>query len=75
MKKHVEICYHPHCEQTDEIIILYRLFHNHEKQDQLTLIVRKNVQGLPKIETDCYLGSKINQKMKDTHRLITTIES
>lgn len=70
MKEHVEKCYHPHCEQVGEIIMIYNLFQNSDKQDLLTLIVRRNVKGLPKIETDCYEGSKINQKMKETHRLI-----
>lgn len=57
----------------DEIIILYDLFKNNQKQDPVTLIVRRNVKGLPKLETDCYLGSKINSKMKETHRLISVM--
>ena len=73
MKEHVEQCFHPSCEMVEEIIILYDLFKNSQKQDPVTLIVRRNVKGLPKLETDCYLGSKINSKMRETHRLISVM--
>jgi hypothetical protein len=60
MKEHVEQCYHQNCEHADEIIILYNLFKNTKKQDPINFIVRRNVQDLSKIETDCYKGAKIN---------------
>jgi hypothetical protein len=51
MKEHVKICYHLECKEVDEIVIQYDLFKGSkgkEKEDPLMLIVRPNVQGLPK---------------------------
>jgi len=51
MKEHIKTCFNPHCQIVDEVILLYQLFikNNQPKEDTLTLIVRPNVQGLPKI--------------------------
>lgn len=72
MAEHIKMCFHPHCKMTDEIVLVYNLFRGlePEKQDHLTLIVRPNVQGLPKIESDCSEGSRLNNKMRETHRMI-----
>ena len=67
MKEHIKTCYHSQCKQIDEVVIIYNLFKGArvgEKQDPVTLIVHANVQGLPKKETECWQGKKLNDKMK-----------
>lgn len=51
MKEHIKVCFHPHCKLVDEIVIVYNLFKgsHSEKQDPITLILYKNVEGLPKL--------------------------
>jgi hypothetical protein len=64
MRAHHAQCKNSNCIQVEEITVLYHLFKGTtKKQDPMTLIVRPNIQGLPKIETDCYIGAQLNAKM------------
>lgn len=70
MRHHVAVCRHPHCKQVEELILIYNLFKGEQLEDHLNLIVRPNVSGLPKIETDCPQGDQLNAKMRETHRMM-----
>ena len=73
MHKHLKECFNPQCKKVEEIVIIYNIFKGNQpqKEDPLSLIVYDNVKGLPKVETSCFLGKKLNNKMKETHRMIT----
>lgn len=75
MREHIKICFHPHCRIVDEIVILYNLFKGSkaQKQDPITLILYENVEGLPRLETDCLQGSQLNSRMRETHKIMTTM--
>lgn len=66
MREHIKSCFNPHCQLVDEVVIVYNLFKGSslEKQDPLKLIVHEYIEGLPRKETDCPEGRKINERMR-----------
>lgn len=72
MGQHVKECFNPQCKMVDEVVIIYNMFKGNQpqKEDPLSLIVFDNVRGLPKVETNCFHGKKLNAKRKETHRMI-----
>lgn len=69
MKEHVGACEHPHCKEVKEIIMAYNFRPiDSMKEDEVSLIVKYGVcTGY--VQTDCPVGSSINAKMMETHRI------
>ena len=69
MHQHVKECEHPHCHQVQEIVMAYNLRNlDNIKEDEVNLIVKYGTcTGY--VQTDCPVGSKINLKMMETHRI------
>ena len=61
---------HPSCKGVEEIVLMYNLINvNEVKKDPVYLIV-KNEVTIGYVKTTCPVGSEINKKMMETHKIL-----